>query len=362
MVECTNRGRMGSAMSAASKRGAPPSLSDVAALAGVSAATVSRIVNGDLGRAAPDTISRVQEAVTRLGYRPNHAGRSLRRRESQIVAMLSPNLDNPAMAAIAASTEQALRDAGYVMVLCDTHDRADLQDEYLEAMRAQLARGYILVSAVPSPGLRDAMARNDAIVCVNRRNPLGPSPFVGIDNRRAGADVANAFARLGIDDLAVIHPAVMSSSIAERVEGFVEACIARGIDRHRIPLTGGAGSDHLTMGYAAIRSHVARHGWPQGLLCPSDLMAYAAYRYAYETGRHVPGGTRIIGIDNNVFNRWIAPWLSSVEIPYRDFGPVVVEQLLACWRGEAPEDRMLPHRLVSMAAPEGATHAAMPKT
>src|SRR5262245_19878382 len=105
-----------------------PSLAVVAEAAGVSRATVSRIVNGEVGRASPQTVERVRRIVSELGYRPNHAGRSLRLRESQIVAMLAPNLDNPAMAAIAASTENALRDAGYVMVLCDTHDRADLQD------------------------------------------------------------------------------------------------------------------------------------------------------------------------------------------------------------------------------------------
>jgi LacI family transcriptional regulator len=216
-------------------------------------------------------------------------------------------------------------------------------------MRAQLARGYILVSAVPSPGLKAAMARGEAIVCVNRRNPLGPSPFVGIDNRHAGADVAAEFARLGVDDLAVIHPAEMSSTIAERVDGFLAACGAQGLDINRIARAGGAGPDHLAMGYAAIQKLVAERGWPRGLLCPSDLMAYAAYRFALETGRAVPGETRIIGIDNNAFNQWIAPWLSSIEIPYRDYGAVVVEQLLACWRGDQASDRTLPHRLIRRA-------------
>lgn len=333
-------------MSGVRKSGSPPSLSDVAEMAGVSPATVSRIVNGDFGRASQVTISRVQQAVTGLGYRPNHAGRSLRRRESQIVAMLSPNIDNPAMAAIAASTERALRDAGYVMVLCDTHDRADLQDEYLEAMRAQLARGYILVSAVPSPGLESAMARGETIVCVNRRNPLGHSPFVGIDNRKAGADVADHFHRLGIRRLAAVRPEVMSSSISERIEGFLARCGQHGLAPESIPVSAGEGPDHLAMGYAAIRRLIADHGWPEGLMCPSDLMAYAAYRLAHETERRIPQETRIVGIDNNAFNRWIAPWLNSVEIPYRDFGVEVVGQLLACWRGQAPADRILPHRLV----------------
>ena len=73
--------------------------------------------------------------------------------------MLAPNLDNPAMATIAASTETALRAAGYVMILCDTHDRAELQDEYLHAMRSQVVQGYVLVNCVSSPALDTRRAR-----------------------------------------------------------------------------------------------------------------------------------------------------------------------------------------------------------
>jgi len=90
----------------------PPSLADVARVAGVSAATVSRLVNGQTHRAAPDTARRVQAAVEALGYRPDPLGRGLRRRESALVALLAPHLDNPAMAAMAASIEAALRGAG----------------------------------------------------------------------------------------------------------------------------------------------------------------------------------------------------------------------------------------------------------
>ena len=94
--------------------------------------------------------------------------------------MLSPNLDNPAMAAIAASVETALRSAGYVMILCDTHDRAELQDEYLHAMRSQVVQGYVVVNAVRSEALSASVARGDPIVFVGRRNPDGGGSFVGI--------------------------------------------------------------------------------------------------------------------------------------------------------------------------------------
>ena len=158
-------------------RQGPVSLATVAAEAGVSVATVSRIVNGETRRASSETVERVQRLVATLGYRPNHVGRTLRRRESKIVAMLSPNLDNPAMAAIAASVETALRSAGYVMILCDTHDRADLQDAYLHAMRSQVVQGYVVVNAVRSDALSESVARGDPIVFVGRRNPDGGGPL-----------------------------------------------------------------------------------------------------------------------------------------------------------------------------------------
>ena len=333
--------------------GAPVSLAEVAQAAGVSVSTVSRVVNGLTHRAGRQTAARVMEEVERLGYRPNLSARSLRRRESRIVAMLSPNLDNPAMAAIAASTEAALRDAGYVMILCDTHDRADLQDEYLEAMRAQMARGYVLVSAVASPGLAAAMRRGDALVFVNRRNPMGAGAFVGADNRGIGADAAESLAARGLDHAATLAPERSSSTIAERLAGFKERWRALGRSAPR--LARADGPDHLAIGAAAIDRLLAAGGWPQALFCPSDLIAYAVYRRACADGREIPRDCLVIGVDGNALNHWIAPWLASYEIPYKSFGSAVVEALMARWDGRAGGDRILPHRLWSAAsAPDAA--------
>ena len=149
----------------------PVSLGEVAAKAGVSISTVSRIVNGETRRASPETLARVQEAIKAVGYHPNQLGRALRNRESRLVAMLAANLDNPVMATIAASTEAALREAGYTMILCDTHDRPDLQDDYLNAMRSQVVQGYVMVATQPRPGLQDFVARGAPMVFVSRRSP-----------------------------------------------------------------------------------------------------------------------------------------------------------------------------------------------
>jgi LacI family transcriptional regulator len=337
-------------MDRVTKRLASPraaSLATVAREAGVSVATVSRIVNGETRRASVQTIARVNAAVAALGYHPNSVGRALRRRQSRVVAMLAPNLDNPAMAAIAVSTEAALRAAGYVMILCDTHDRADLQDEYLRVMRSQLVQGYVLVSAVKSAALTDALARGEAIVFVSRRNPDGGGAYVGIDNRAAGADAADHFLSRGINEPAVICPAPGSSTTAERVAGFIERLVARGVAAERIRQASAPGLSHLQVGYDAARRLVDSGGgrWPGGLLCVSDMMAYGAYRLAMEQGVAIPSACLIVGIDANPLNDWIAPWLTSVHIPYQDFGAKVVKQLTALWSGTRPDDSLMPHSL-----------------
>lgn len=324
----------------------PVSLADLASEAGVSISTVSRVVNGQIHRASPRTVARIQSLVKELGYRPNHAGRSLRRGDSRIVAMLAPNIDNPAMAAIAASTEDALRQAGFVMILCDTHDRADLQDEYLQAMRAQVAHGYVMVNSLRSRELASAAQRNEPIVFVGRRSPFGPAAHVDIDNRKAGADLADHMLGSGIERAAQLRPAAMSNTITDRVEGFVDRLVERGVPRAGIRIASGLGANHLEFGYMAARNLIAEGGWPAAIMCPSDLMAYGAYRLACEQGVAVPSGCRLAGIDDNAINAWIAPWLTSVRIPYRDYGRSVLHQLRELWGGGTPQELLLDHELV----------------
>lgn len=320
------------------------SLATVAARAGVSVSTVSRIVNGETRRASSETTERVLGVVEALGYRPDPIGQALRRRQSRIVAMLAPNLDNPAMAAIAAATEAALRRAGYIMILCDTHDRPELQDEYLAAMRSQLVQGYVLVTASRSPGLAACLAGGEPAVFVARRDPDGRAAYVGIDDERAGADAADHLIARGVTRFAVASPAQGSSSSRARAEGFVARLAERGVDTVRRAQA--PGLSHLEVGYEAVKRLVAEGGWPEGLLCVSDLMAYGAYRVAVETGVAIPADCIVVGIDDNPLNGWITPWLTSIHVPYDRFGDAVLAQLDAIWRGEEPGELLLPHHLV----------------
>ncbi|MFY8105922.1 MAG: LacI family DNA-binding transcriptional regulator [Elstera sp.] len=330
------------------------SIAEVAERAGVSIATVSRVINGITNKMSRETAERVRAAITELGYRPGSVGRALRRRESRLVAVLAANLANPAMAAIAASTEAALRRNGSVMVLCDTHDRPDLQDEYLLEMRAQLARAIVLLGAVASPQLQEFQRTGEALLLVNRRWPQQsgetvetPPPFVGVDNRAAAQDVAQAFLQRGLSAAAIIHGAITSSATSDRVAAFCETFAAAGhpLDPSK-RLAGLPGEEHLEIGYRAMAELLAQPNRATALFCSSDLIAYGAHRRASEAGIRIPEDLMIVGFDDSPLNPWLAPWLSSVEVPYTQYGDAVVESLDAIWSGTPAPVRLLPHRLV----------------
>jgi LacI family transcriptional regulator len=75
-------------------------------------------------------------------------------------------------------------------------------------------------------------------------------------------------------------------------------------------------------------------------------MAYGMYRLALESGIRIPTECSVVGVDDNNLNAWIAPWLSSVNVPYKDFGGKVLDQLRVLWAGEQPDEQLLPHRLI----------------
>jgi LacI family transcriptional regulator len=307
-------------------------------------ATVSRVLNGVANKASPATAERVRSAVAELGYRPMSAGRSLRRRQSHLVAVLAANLANPAMTAMAASAEVALRQAGYVMVLCDTHDRPELQDEYLLEMRAQYACGIVLLGAVASPALKAFASASDEVplVFVNRRNPRGSGGrHVGIDNRQAGVDVARWFHAQGWKRVALIHGRMFSSATADRVGGFcAEAKTLRLLLPASRVLTV-RNAEHLHIGHQSMGRLLEGTTRPDAVFCTSDLIAYGAQRRSAEAGLVAGRDIHFAGFDDSPLNEWVAPWLNAVRVPYAEYGAAIVRAL----QGDSA-DIVLPHELV----------------
>lgn len=320
----------------------PPNIQAVAAHVGVSIATVSRVLNGIDAKANEETRARVRQAAAELGYRPAHAGRALRLRQTNLVALLMPDISNAFYAAIARSIESALRSRDHTMILCNTNEQPDLQDFYLEEMQAYRVRGVALLGAVESPGLNRALANGPPIIFVNRKPPGGGGVFVGIDNNAAGRAVATHFLTKKFNSCAMIHGPLQSSASRERYFGFAAQLAEAGQPLPQENIVYGGLS--IEDGYEAADKLITEYKHPRAIFCSNDLVAYGLFRRCQEKSLRVPEDIAIFGFDDNPLNDWVAPWLSTIHIPYNALGKTVTEVLFDIWEGqnEINPEKILP--------------------
>lgn len=315
----------------------PATVFDVARESGVSTATVSRVFTGKTDRVAPGTLERVRDAAQRLGYTPSEIGRSLRLATTRIVVLIVPDATNDFCADVAISLEQALKTAGLSMVLCNTGEDADRQDELIDDAEGLRPHAIILLGAIDTPRLRALARSKTRVVFVNRRPaPEVKAPFVGIDNEAAGRMVARHFLDRGHASFAIIHGSRRYSASRGRLTGFL-ACLAEG----GVP----PGSviqieSELTMeaGYRHGQELLDRPSPPRAVFCGNDMIAYGIHRAATERGVRVPEDLAICGFDDNRVNAWLAPWLTTVHIPALDFGAAVLSLLQG---GDGPEGEVI---------------------
>lgn len=330
------------------RAGKRPKVGDVARLANVSVATVSRVLNGkDTARFSGETAQRVIAVARELNYLPSELGRSLRTARARAAALLVPDATNGFCADVASSLEPVLREAGMSMLLCNTAENPERQDEYLDQMVSRGISEIVLLGAVESPNLLRISQSGPPLVFVNRRPPDPiKGHFVGIDNRAAGRDVADHFIASGYSNCAVIHGPQRYAASAERLAGFRTRLRKHGVklapDRQvESALTSEAG-------YGRARQLLVGRNRPRAIFCGNDSIAYGVYRAGIEAGLDVPGDLAIFGFDDNRLNRWLAPWLSTVHVPVQDFGPAIAEILQERPDGaaRAPRTVLLPYTLV----------------
>jgi len=198
-----------------------PTISDVAARAGVSTATVSRALNGK-PTVDPDLAARVRTAATELGYQPNGPARNLRRQEAAVVALIISDVENPFFTAIARGVEDVAHAAGYSVVLCNSDESGEKENRYIVVAIQERVAGVILSPSGTTTSVAKLAGRGTAYVAVDRPLPEQDSDVV-VDTRLAARQatahlVAQGYERIGC----VTGPAGVRTA-DDRLAGYREA-------------------------------------------------------------------------------------------------------------------------------------------
>ncbi|TNH21645.1 LacI family transcriptional regulator [Micromonospora orduensis] len=324
-----------------------PTLEAVAARAGVSRATVSRVVNGSTTVAEPIREA-VNRAVAELGYVPNLAARSLVTQRTDSIALVMPEAatrvfsDDQVFPGIIRGVSQELEaaDKQLVLMLAGSPAGHHRVERYTTGRHVDGVLFASLHGADPLPG---TLARlGIPVVCSGR--PLGdvPVPYVDVDHVGGVTAAVRHLIDSGRRRIATIAgPQDMVAGI-ERLTGYRTAVAAAGL-----PELVAVGDFTRESGGAAMQRLLAEHPDLDGVFAASDLMAHAAMRTLREAGRRVPEDVAVVGFDDIETAAYTEPPLTTVRQPIVELGRRMTRQLLRLAAGETIEQAiMLPTELI----------------
>ncbi|MDR1613651.1 MAG: LacI family transcriptional regulator [Planctomycetota bacterium] len=330
------------------------SIKDVARLAGVSIATVSRAVN-NLDVVSGETRRRIQWAVDRLGYSPNLAARSLKRRSAKLLGLLVPDIENPFYATLAKNMEREASGAGYSLILCNTDGRIETENHYLKLLSGRLADGIFLCrSAVRASSLTVSGGKAIPLVFLEKQEEGDDRRSVMVDNSAVGVLAARHLLALGHRRLACVMEDRRSLPFARRVRGFVAEAARRGVGVGPASIV--EGGPRIADGRNAMQRLIRKRSpsRPTAVYCTNDLLAFGAMQAVFEAGLRIPGDISLVGTDDVAQSSYMYPPLTTVRQPYADIAREAL-RLLAQKTVPGGGDILLPPELVAResAAPPG---------
>lgn len=321
-------------------RSGPLNIADVAALAGVSIATVSRSLTNP-ERVSQATRERVLQVVRQTGYTPNVAGRNLRVARSMSVLVVVPSLITVFFSALLLGVDRALSAEGYGLLVGNLQDGAEKEARLVDLVLSGQADGVLLLNGhVPRGRTRSMMDSHTPIVAVSVPSAEAV-PAVLVREREAAAAVARHLLELGHRRFGYVTGPATNHIEHERWAGFRDALTEAGIAEpgiRRYP-----GDFRLASGVAAGRALLAEPERPTAVFAISDEMAIGFIRAVRDGGLEVPRDVSVAGFDGIEFADYCEPRLTTVRQPREQMGKAAAEILLRMMRGEtlSPDCRRL---------------------
>lgn len=296
-----------------------PTLEDVARAAGVSTATVSRVMNSP-GKVAESTRRRVQEAVQRLGYLPHFGARAMAANRTRTIGAIIPTMENAIFARGIQAFQEALHDQGYTLLVASSSYSPELEEEQIRALVARGADGLLLIGHDRDRRVLDFLERHEIPALVAWSfDETARLPSVGFDNRAAMMDLAREALKLGHRRFGIITAPVATNDRArERVSGITQALQDAGIDTRSLKIVETAYG--IETGAEAFQEVMSGLQTPTLVFCGNDVLAAGALIRAREMRMAVPEDVSVTGFDDIDLARITVPGLTTVHVPHREMG------------------------------------------
>ena len=294
-------------------------IEDVARVAGVSEATVSRYLN-KRPVSAPSR-NKVAAAIDQLGYRPSVIARALNNKKVDLVGLIVPTIGNFFYSELYQAINEAASERGFMVMLCDANT-VEKERLYIDGLASAHASGIITTTGRCNDLYR-TLSRTP-VVCVDE-SLVGVGPFVGSDNVHGGRIAAQHLHDCGCEDVCFMGLTEKSGSQNDRWEGFRQECRSLGMTCREVYVE----DDVAPLG-PKVRRELASC---DGIFAWSDFLALRTYGFLHSIGREVPRDVQLIGFDSTRMGSYFIPKITSIAQDISQVGRCAVEILMDAGRG-----------------------------
>lgn len=298
---------------------------DVAREAGVSTATVSRMLNNS-PRVLPETRERILAAIQKLGYVPNRLAQQFRTQETGNILVLVPELGNTFFYEIISGIESVAEQNQYHVLIAEIHDNENTETYFFDCLSQKQVEGIITFSAKLAPEQLETISSQFPIVVACRYYEGMSLPNVTIDNRKATRDMTNYLLNLGHRKICCLAGNTSILLYQDRLNGFFDAMKQRGIEADPSLIV--HSDSGILGGYSAMERLLNDGAEFTAAVCCGDTLAIGATKALRDFGLDVPKDVAVTGFDDIDFASLYSPSISTVRQPKKQIGIRSMEKLL----------------------------------
>lgn len=304
-------------------------LKNIANQAGVSIPTVSRVLNGKSKhyRISEETQSLILKVAKELNYSPNQLARGLRLKRTNTLGYITPDISNPFFSNIARVVEKYARRLGYSIILCDSEENTDIEEDSIQLLMNRKIDGLIISPVGQTiEHLKEAFNKNIPIVLIDRYFPDLDFPYVASDNYKGAFDATTYLLESGHSRIAYIQGLKNTSPNNERVNGFKNAHKPfRIIPDESLIVGNNFGEEN---GYMEMKLLLKRNHKPSAVFAGSNLISLGALRALAEENLKVPDDISMISFDDQPYSKFLATPMTTVAQSGSQIGQLATKILI----------------------------------
>ncbi|WP_071392736.1 LacI family DNA-binding transcriptional regulator [Bacillus tuaregi] len=301
-------------------------IADVAKLANVSTATVSRVLS-NTGKVKKETTEKVLEAIKQLNYQPNMLARQLRTLETKTILVVVPDISNPFFSKVLRGIEVVADENGYQVLLGDTINKPEHEIAFLDILRQRKADGMILLTARSDRKSLEQLTKEYPIVLACEYIEGAAIPTVSIDNISSARKITEHLIQLQHERIATITGPLHVVLGRDRLKGFQQAMIQYGLPLDQCLIQ--EGDFTLESGFNQMLKLLALENQPTAVFAANDEMAMGAIRAIKSKGLKVPHDIAVVGFDDIKFASIFEPALTTIAQPTFEIGEKAIELLIS---------------------------------